>query len=133
MKSPDIKLPSNKKFGIFFTTVFVIVTVYLLQDGLSAIACFFAGLAAIFSGLAFIKPEALLPMNRLWMHFGMVLGRIVSPVILGLIFFIIFTPAGLLMRLSGRDELRLKVKSASSYWKERQSGEPSGESFKLQF
>ena len=133
MNFSDIELPSNKTFGLFFAAVFAIVTAYFLKDGLSVTACFFASLASIFAVFALTKPEFLLPLNKLWMRFGLLLGMIVSPVILGLLFFIIFTPVGFLMRLSGRDELRLKARNASSHWKERQPGEPSGDSFKLQF
>ena len=89
-----------------------------------------------FSGIVisacYVDKEALLPLNKLWMQFGLLLGMIVSPIILGLIFFGLFTPIAMLMRISGRDELRLKLTEKASHWISR--GEPiKSESFKQQF
>jgi len=134
MNFSDIELPSNKKFGIFFGGIFAIISAYFFVKSHVLIGSIFIGLSIIFALLAFTKSEALLPLNKLWMRFGLLLGLIVSPIVLGLIFFLIFMPIGLLMRLFGRDELRLKTKSAASYWKEREpSSSPAADSFKNQF
>ena len=73
----------------------------------------------VFFLVTLFKAEILKPLNKLWMGFGLVLGMIVSPIVMGFIFFMIFTPIGILMRLFGRDELLLKFKAKPSYWSKR--------------
>ena len=133
MKFSDVELPSNRKFGLFFAAVSAIASAYFFKEDTHTIAWFFAGLAIVFAVVALTRSDILLPLNKLWMRFGLLLGMIVSPIVLGAIFFVIFTPIGFLMRLFGRDELRLKRKSASSYWKVREPSGPSADSFKNQF
>lgn len=133
MKLSEVQLPSNRKFGIFFTFVFVTTATYFFWEGSTQVSAILGVLAALFSLVTIIKSELLLPLNKLWMRFGLLLGMIVNPIVLGLIFFLIFTPISFLMRLFGRDELRLKVKKADSYWKMREPSGPSTESFKHQF
>ena len=72
-------------------------------------------------------------MNKLWMHFGLLLGFIISPVVLGVIYFGIFTPISLLMRLFGRDELGLTIKSDQSFWKIRHESVNDPDTFRQQF
>jgi len=92
----------------------------------------FSAAALVVLLVTLIKSDALLPLNKLWMRFGLLFGMIVSPIILGVIFFGLFTPIAMLMRLSGRDELRLKYAQKASHWISR--GEPiKSESFKHQF
>ena len=92
----------------------------------------FIAAALIFLLVTLVKSDALLPLNKLWMRFGLLLGMIVSPIVLGIIFFGLFTPIAMLMRLSGRDELRLKFTQKACHWISR--GEPiKSESFKQQF
>ena len=132
MKFSDIKLPSNKKFGFFFTFVLVILALYFLFIDSILWAQPLAILAVLFLLITVIIPQVLLPLNNLWMRFGLLLGMIVSPIVLGIIFFGLFTPIAMLMRLSGRDELRLKFSHKVSHWIPR--SEPiKPESFKLQF
>tara|TARA_Y100000588_G_C14266148_1_gene929966 strand:+ start:1225 stop:1626 length:402 start_codon:yes stop_codon:yes gene_type:complete len=133
MKISDIELPSNRKFGLFFAAVFVLAFIYLLKVGAHSIGCIFGALAIIFFCVALTKSELLLPLNKFWMCFGLILGAVVSPIVLGMIFFILFTPIGMLMRLFGRDELRLKSGSAASYWKTRNPSGPTADSFKNQY
>ena len=133
MRFEDITLPSNRKFGFFFTGIFAVVGAYLYYIGIFGFAWGFFGLAGLFFVVTLVKADVLLPLNRLWMRFGFLLGRIVSPIVLGAIFFIIFAPIGILMRLFGRDELRLRQKTANSYWRLRESGRLSGDSLKQQF
>ena len=80
-----------------------------------------------------VKSQLLLPINKLWMYFGFLLGKIVSPILLGLIFFLMFTPLGLLMKVFGRDELRLNLKGRHSYWKVCKNNQVSPNTFKNQF
>ena len=77
-----------------------------------------------YSLITFVNEHALLPLNKLWMKFGQLIGIIVSPIVLGIIFFGIFTPYSLLMRLFGRDELQLKLRKRKSYWKLRDQSIP---------
>ena len=132
MKFPEVELPSNRKFGFFFTFVFVVAAAYLYYTKNIGWAYVFVAAASIFLLITLIKSNALLPLNKLWMRFGLVLGMIVSPIVLGIIFFGMFAPIALLMRMSGRDELRLKLKDKSSHWISR--NEPiKSKSFKNQF
>lgn len=130
MDIKDIELPSNKKFGIFFSIIFFIFGVYFFGSLFSSLFFTFSG---IFIFTAILKPELLLPLNRLWMMFGILLGRIISPIILGLIFFGLFAPISIITRMFGRDELSLKIKSKKSFWKIRESESPHSHEFKLQF
>ena len=132
MKFTKIELPSNRKFGFFFTLVFAVAATYFYYSANEAWAYVFTAAAKIFLLVTLIKSDALLPLNKLWMRFGLLLGMIVSPIVLGIIFFGLFTPIAMLMRLSGRDELRLKFTQKASHWKSR--GDPiKPESFKYQF
>lgn len=132
MKFSEIVLPSNKKFGYFFTFVFAVATTYFFTNEVESWAYIFAVTAIVFFLVTAATPDVLLPLNKLWMRFGFLLGMIFNPIVLGLIFFGIFTPMAVLMRLSGRDELRLKFKNKSSHWVSRD--EPiQAESFKHQF
>jgi hypothetical protein len=126
-------LPSNEKFGWVFAAVFVLAGGLNVwnQNPRWAIALFL--LAAVFAVLTLFMPTALAPLNRLWYQLGLLLGRIVSPIVLGLIFFVVITPVGLVTRLWGRDELGLKKRQVTSYWINREPVGPAPESFKNQF
>lgn len=116
MKLSSIKLPSNKKFGYFFSAVFIIASVYLLYLNKKLIAAFLLFIALIIFFTTLTKPYLLLPLNKMWMRLGLCIGKITSPIILGIIFFILFTPYGIFMRMIGRDILRLKRNKDTSYW-----------------
>ena len=132
IKFSEIELPSNQKFGLFFTFVFLVAAAYFYFSTNVVWAYAFIIASSIILFITLTKAELLLPLNKLWMRFGFLLGMIVSPIILGLIFFGLFTPIAMLMRISGRDELRLKLTEKASHWISR--GEPiKSESFKQQF
>lgn len=132
VKFSEVALPSNRNFGFFFTFVFAIAAAYFYYAANLRWAYVFVASSSIFLLFALIKSSALLPINKLWMRFGLLLGTIVNPIILGIIFFGLFTPTAMLMRLSGRDELRLKFRKKASHWISR--NEPiKSESFKYQF
>ena len=116
MKFSEIELPSNRKFGFFFTFVFSVAAAYFYYSADVSWAYVFVAAASIFLLITLIKNDALLPLNKLWMRFGLILGMIVSPIVLGIIFFGLFTPIAMLMRLGGRDELRLKLTKRASHW-----------------
>ena len=132
MKINEIELPSNQKFGFFFTSVFALAAIYFLYAANLTWTYMFIVAALLLLLVTLIKSDALLPLNKLWMRFGLLLGMIVSPIVLGIIFFGLFTPIAIFMRLSGRDELRLKFSQKASHWILRD--EPiKSESFNHQF
>lgn len=133
MKSSDVELPSNRKFGFFFAAVFTIIGAFLFTGGQAVFSYVLFALAALFLVITVIKAGLLLPLNKLWMYLGLLLGMIVKPIVLGVIFFGLFTPISLLMKLFGRDELRLKLITRESYWKERNTDAAQADAFKRQF
>lgn len=126
-------LPSNKKFGWFFVLVFTLVAVYLHYKQATLWPVAFLGAAALTAIITFVIPAWLAWPNRLWYGLGMLLGKIVSPLVLGLIFFLLITPVAVLTRLMGRDVLLLKKRNVASYWVKREPHGPAPESFKNQF
>lgn len=133
MNLSQIELPSNKKFGYFFSIIFSLLTIYFYYISLLLIFYFFLILAITFFFITAFKPILLHPLNKLWMKLGYVIGFVVSPIILGLIFFGIFTPASLLMSIFSRDELFLKLSKKSSYWKDVSTSIQKHANFKLQY
>jgi hypothetical protein len=132
MKLTDIKLPSNKKFGFFFSVVFLVVATYFFFIERQTAAYILFGIALVFLIITVFKAESLMPLNKLWMRFGILLGMIISPIVLAFIFFGLITPYGIFMRLIGRDELRLKIQTKKSYWIHRPKRFPET-NFKQQF
>ena len=132
-RQEDVQGGSNRSFGLVFAVFFAIVGLVPLISG-RGVRGWALGVAALFLALALIYPALLAPLARLWMKFGLLLHRIVSPIALGIMFFLVITPMGLLMRLFGKDPLRLRFdRSADSYWIPRDPPGPSPESFKDQF
>ena len=123
----------NRSFGLLFAVVFALIGLLPLMFGGDARPWALV-LAALFLLAALAFPAVLTPLNRWWMRFGLLLHRIVSPFVLGIMFFGVITPIGLVMRLFGKDPLRLQLdKSAGSYWIERTPPGPAPETFKDQF
>ena len=111
----QIKVSSNKSFGIVFFIVFLIIALYpMIKDG--DIRLWSLILSLIFLILGLINSIILTPLNRLWFKFGIFLGKIISPIILGIIFFLVVTPTGFLLRLFGKDVINLKYNNNNSYW-----------------
>jgi hypothetical protein len=133
MKLDNIQLPSEKKFGFFFSIIFFIIGIYYYQKNFFLISLIFACLCILLVIISLIKPRALIFFNKLWMQFGLLLGKIISPVVLSIIFFGVFASTGFLMRLFGRDLLNLKFKKKLSYWKIRKSLTVSQTNFYKQF
>ena len=111
----NIKTSSNKSFGIVFFIVFIIISLYPLvyQED---IRIWSLVIAFIFFILALLNSKILTPMNKIWTRFGLFLGYFISPIVMGIIFFFVVTPIGLLMRLFGKDVLNLKKNKFSTYW-----------------
>jgi len=130
------QLPSERRFGSLFTTVFALFGVYGYLNGWKDVYVYsLAGLCAAIMLLTLVAPQILAPFNRLWFQLGRLMGRVISPVVLGAMFFLILTPVGLVTRLFGRDELRLKRKgkAVDSYWIVRKDDNLPAETFKNQF
>ena len=119
-----IEQSSEKSFGIVFSIVFLIVALYPLinSEGLHIWALV---ASIIFFFLAFIAPNVLVLPNKLWFKFGLLLGSIIAPIVMALVYFSTVLPIGIIMRLLGKDLLKQKLnKNAKSYWIERR--EPMG-------
>ena len=114
----DIKISSNRSFGIVFFIIFLLIAIYPLtysQD----IRIWSVIISIIFLVLGLFNSKILTPLNKLWFKFGIFLGKIISPIIMGIIFFLVVTPIGLLMRLLGKDLINLKYNNNKSYWIEK--------------
>ena len=136
MKTTELELPTNKKFGYFFTAVFLVATTYFYINNASSSVVSSLGIVGLsFLVATLVNPDVLLPLNRLWMRFGLLLGMIISPIVMGIIFFGLFTPMSLTMRLFRRDELRLRFKNKKTHWilRDFPDGDELSDSFKQQY
>jgi len=128
------KLPSERTFGLVFMGIFLIAAGYVWHKGFSSgWVEAFLGLALAFLICTLVAPKVLRPLNKAWYQLGLILGRFVSPIVLGILFFIVITPVAFVMRLAGRDALLLKNRNVDSYWIDRKPPGPEPESFKEQF
>ena len=125
-------LPSNKKFGFFFTIVFLFIGIYFYIQKSYLFFYFTSFISLTFFLITILNPNTLKPLNLMWMRLGLVLGLFISPLVMGIIYFFIFTPISILMRLIGRDELNLQFKKKQSYWIKRATMDLNS-SFKNQF
>ena len=114
----EIKISSNRSFGIVFFVVFLLVTLYPLIYG-GEIRIWSLVISLIFLVLGLANSKLLSPLNKIWFKFGIVLGKIISPIIMGVIFFLVVTPIGFIMRVFGKDVLNLKYNKNKSYWIEK--------------
>tara|TARA_B100000686_G_C16768304_1_gene963316 strand:- start:2128 stop:2511 length:384 start_codon:yes stop_codon:yes gene_type:complete len=114
----DIKISSNRSFGIVFFIVFFIVSIYpLFKNG--DLRVWSLVISIIFLALGLINSKFLTPLNKLWFRFGLLLGSIVSPLVMGLIFFLVVTPTSIFMRILRKDILNLKKNDKNTYWIEK--------------
>ena len=114
-----IKISSNRSFGLVFFAVFLIVALWPLKNA-EDIRLWSLVLSIIFFILGIFNSKLLTPLNKLWFKFGILLGSIVSPIVMGIVFFLVVTPTGVFMRLLGKDLLKTnKIKNASTYWMKR--------------
>ena len=118
MKNTEIKIGSNKSFGIVFFIVFLLIAIYpLINNG--ELRIWSLVVAIIFFILGLVNSKVLTPLNKLWFKFGLLLGKIVSPLIMGIIFFFVVTPTAFIMRIIGKDLLNLKFNNKKTYWIEK--------------
>jgi hypothetical protein len=131
--SSALNLPTNRKFGWFFAALFSAVAAYAYWRGWGTAAPAALVGAILFAAVTLLSPHSLSPLNRLWYGVGVLLGKIINPIMLGLIFFVLITPVSLVTRLFGRDELKMKKRSVESYWTDRSPPGPPSDSFKNQY
>ena len=113
-----IKLGSNRSFGIVFFIFFFIIAVYpLINNGDIRIWSIIIALTFLILGL--FNSRILTPLNKIWFRFGILLGNLISPIIMGIIFFLIITPTSFIMKILGKNLLNLKRNNKNSYWVER--------------
>ena len=111
----NIKISSNRNFGIVFFFVFLIIALYpIINSG--ELRLWSLLISIIFLILGLINSKILTPLNKIWFKFGLLLGKIISPIIMGIIFFCVVTPIGLFMRLLKKDILNLKFSNLDTYW-----------------
>jgi len=132
-EAEPIERSSDRAFGLVFAAFFTLIAVMPVWRG-GAVRLWALAVAAAFLVAALARPRVLAPLNRIWAAVGLFLHRIVSPVALAVMFFGVLTPTGVLMRLFGKDPLRLRIdRAAASYWIVRTPPGPTGESLKNQF
>ena len=114
----EVKIGSNRSFGIVFFIVFLIIAIYpFLNQG--ELRLWSLIVSIIFLILGLLNSKLLLPFNKIWFRFGILLGKIVSPLVMGIIFFFVVTPIGILMRILKKDLLNLKFNKKTTYWIEK--------------
>jgi len=134
MRLGKTELPSDRTFGLFGTAVAAALAAYSLLEGRSSAAAAFGLVAAAAAAAALLRPGLLHPLNKAWMMLGLALGMVVGPIVLAILFFGLFTPLALLLRMLGRDELRLgRAPAGATYWRLREPPGPEGESFRRQY
>ena len=119
MKNTEIKIGSNKSFGIVFFIVFLIISLWPLLNS-NEIRIWSLIVSIIFLTLGLINSKALTPLNKLWFKFGIFLGNIISPIVMGIIYFAVVTPIALLLKVINKDVLSLKKTKQASYWKNKE-------------
>ncbi len=132
-RQEHVRGPSDRSFGWVFTIFFALVGGWPAWHG-RPVRAWALALSAAFALVTVARPALLGPANRLWMRFGLLLSRIVNPIVTAVFFYVVITPVGLLLRLSGKDPLRLRRDpAASSYWIERRPPGPEPDTMSHQF
>ncbi len=127
-----IPISSERSFGLVFAAAFAVIALLPLKSG-GEVRAWALMVAALFLASALVRPSLLRPLNRLWFRFGLLLGRVVAPVVMALVFLVAVTPVAVIMRARGKDVLGLKLDpSARSYWTVRSPNKPLG-SLKKQY
>ena len=111
----EIKISSNRSFGVVFFIVFLLIALYPLLKG-NDLRIWSLIISFIFLALGLINSKILTPLNRLWFKFGLLLGKFISLLVMGIIFFVVVTPIGIIMRLLKKDLLNLKYNKKETYW-----------------
>ena len=129
MKNSKIKIGSNKSFGIVFFTVFLIIAIWPLLNGYE-IRSWSLIISIVFLLLGTLNSKILTPLNKIWFKFGILLGNVIAPIVMGIIFFLVVTPTSIIMKILKKDLLNLKKNNKNSYWIEKRK---QNSSMKKQF
>ena len=124
-----IKLPSNRNFGVVFSIVFLIIAIWPILNQ-NEIRIWSIIISLIFLILGLINSKFLSPLNKAWFKFGLILGSIIAPIVMGIVYFLVVTPTGLIMKALGKDILGLKKNKNNTYWLEKDN---SNNNLKNQF
>tara|TARA_B100000674_G_scaffold440441_1_gene403350 strand:- start:1248 stop:1649 length:402 start_codon:yes stop_codon:yes gene_type:complete len=133
MNFSNQKLPSNKKFGILFFIIFSILSIYTYLSEYILLSYILVILTLTIGAATLFKPDLLKTFNKAWMLFGFTLNKIISPIIMGFIFYFLITPISLMGFFFGRDELRIKELHKKSYWIDISEDENKNFSFFKQY
>ena len=118
MNIKNIKISSNRNFGVVFFIFFMTISLFpLFKDG--NVRVWAVVVAIIFLILGLLNSSVLSPLNKIWFKFGILLGNFISPIIMGLVFFTVVTPTSFIMKVFGKDLLNLKKNNKKSYWIEK--------------
>ena len=128
-----IVLPSNRNFGLFFSFIFFCTFIYSYMNQTKILTIFAIASSLVFLFLSLTYPISLRHLNKLWMKFGLLLGLIISPIVIGTIFIIIFVPISIFFKLINRDELLLKFGKYDTLWKNKIDSNTKESDFKNQF
>ena len=129
----DIKAGTERGFGIVFCVVFTVIGLWPLTGGTEP-RWWSLAVAAVFIGLGLLLPRALRPLHAVWFRFGMVLHAVVTPIVMGLIFYVAVLPTGLMMRAFGKDPMNRRFDpSAATYWQPRTPPGPDPDTMRNQF
>ena len=120
MKNSKIKIGSNKSFGIVFFTVFLIIAIWPLLNGYE-IRYWSLIISIVFLLLGILNSKILTPLNKIWFKIGILLGNVISPIVMSIIFFLVVTPTSFIMKILGKDLLNLKKNTKNSYWIKKQN------------
>ena len=120
MKNSKIKIGSNKSFGIVFFTVFLIIAIWPLLNGYE-IRYWSLIISIVFLLLGILNSKILTPLNKIWFKIGILLGNVISPIVMSIIFFLVVTPTSFIMKILGKDLLNLKKDTKNSYWIKKQN------------
>lgn len=131
-RAHELTGPSDRNFGTVFTLFFAIFGLWPLKSH-QPVKVWALALSGLFLALTLIAPRVLHPLNRAWLQVGLLLGRVVNPIVMAILFYVVFAPAGAIMRALGKDLLRLKKSEGSSYWILRQPPGPKPETMAKQF
>tara|TARA_B100000029_G_scaffold410910_1_gene413039 strand:- start:203 stop:592 length:390 start_codon:yes stop_codon:yes gene_type:complete len=118
LKFEDIKIGSNRSFGIVFFVVFLLIALWPILSG-NEVRVWSIIISIIFLILGVINSKILTPLNKIWVKFGVFLGNFISPVIMGIVFFLVVTPTGLIMKLFRKDLINLRKNNSKTYWIEK--------------
>ena len=118
MNTKDIKISSNKSFGVVFAVVFSLIALWPLLKG-NEIRLWSLIISIIFLTLGLLNSKILTPLNKLWFKLGILVGNFIAPIIMGIIFFFVVTPTGIIMKLLRKDLIKLKKNNDESYWIEK--------------